>query len=322
MDFKKFNSIDQFRNLIKTVRDTAKYFSTPLPVIKFTGTTKVHGTNACIAYNPVTDAFLYQSRENPLSLTKDNAGFCMWGNQDHVKDAIKDFANQCGTKESIYVYGEWAGGNIQKHVGVTGLGKKFLVFKVVSDEVVQKLSCITFPELEDIHSILKFKTWEIEIDFSKPEVYQNQLVEWTLEVENECPVAKYFGVNNGVGEGIVYSNEDYTLTMKVKGEKHSSSKVNAQKAIAAVDVEKMASMRDFVDYACSDNRMAQGVGKLKEAGLDVSDNKNIGTFIKWVVNDIIKEEADTLIENQIDVKKIGGFIAEKCRTYYFAILPE
>lgn len=323
MEFRKFDSIDQYRNVIKQVHSTAKWNNTPLPTVKFTGTVKLHGTSAAIAYSPATDEYQYQSRERALSLTSDNAGFCAWGMQEKVKSVIRNIAEQYGTQDSIYVYGEWAGGNIQKGVGINGLPKRMYIFKIVSDGVVQDLSKLQLnKDFDEIYSILQFKTWEIEIDFNKPEQFQNQLVEWTIEVENECPVAKYFGLENGTGEGCVWANHDYSLTMKTKGEKHTNSKVKVLKDIAPIDIQKMEDLRDFVDSVCTDNRMDQGITKLKEAGLDVFDNKNLSAFIKWVVGDILKEEGETLIENQIDAKKMSGSVAAKCRNYYFSLLQE
>ena len=39
-----------------------------------------------------------------------------------------------------------------------------------------------------------------------------------------------------------------------------------------------------------------------------------------VVGDIIKEEQDTIIKNQIEIKKIGGAINNKARIYWFNYL--
>ena len=46
----------------------------------------------------------------------------------------------------------------------------------------------------------------------------------------------------------------YHCKDKVKGEKHSSSKV---KKLASVDVEKLNSIKDFVDYAVTESRLEQ-----------------------------------------------------------------
>ena len=74
--------------------------------------------------------------------------------------------------------------------------------------------------------------YTIDIDFNHPELSQNKIVEYTLEVEEECPVAKEFGFS-GIGEGIVfsYSDDEHSYTFKSKGIKHQKSKVKTVKKL-------------------------------------------------------------------------------------------
>jgi len=44
--------------------------------------------------------------------------------------------------------------------------------------------------------------------------------------------------------------------------------------------------------------------------------KSMGDFIRWVFNDIMKEEMDTMIASQIDPKKLGGPIANIARPWF------
>jgi hypothetical protein len=44
----------------------------------------------------------------------------------------------------------------------------------------------------------------------------------------------------------------------------------------------------------------------------------MGDFIRWVFNDIIKEEFDTIVASQIDPKKIGGPVANKARQWFMS----
>ena len=41
--FRKYNSTVQYSGLVKTVRDHCSYHNLPLPTLKFTGSTKIHG---------------------------------------------------------------------------------------------------------------------------------------------------------------------------------------------------------------------------------------------------------------------------------------
>ena len=139
---------------------------------------------------------------------------------------------------------------------------------------------------------------------------QNQLIELTEAVEAECPVGKAFGVS-GIGEGIVWTCvtpgwESSKFWMKVKGEKHSVSKVKT-----LVDVEALANIQAFLDYAVTEARLDQGFTEVA-----AKDIKDIAAFLRWMYNDIIKEEADTIEANGLDPKTIGKNISARARPWF------
>jgi hypothetical protein len=81
-----FPKIDQFRNVIRTISQQAAFTgmtdtgepiydgSLPKPIINFTGTVKLHGTNAGVSYN--TNSGLWaQARTHIVTPLYDNAGF-------------------------------------------------------------------------------------------------------------------------------------------------------------------------------------------------------------------------------------------------------
>ncbi|HET8688948.1 MAG TPA: RNA ligase family protein [Methanosarcina sp.] len=322
----KFGSIEQFKNVIKQVRDRAKWNGTPLPTLTFIGTCKLHGSNS--AYNVAPDdSYVFQSRERELSIESDNAGFCMWGerNVDDLNKTIENVRNQTGTKDRIVVFAEWAGGSIQKGVALNQLPKMFVIFNITLIDAEGKRTELTPDQIssvvhrtDEIKCIYDFKTWKIDIDFNDPQAVQNQLVEWTLEVEKECPFGKAFGIS-GVGEGIVYVNWDTGLKFKVKGSEHSASKVKTLKEIAAVDIEKMNSIKELVNSAVSENRLNQGLDKLGEMGLEI-DVKNTGAYIKWIVGDVMKEEKDVIVASGFDVKEIMPVVSEAAKKFWFETL--
>ncbi len=121
---------------------------------------------------------------------------------------------------------------------------------------------------------LIFPTFSMTIDFDRPELSHNKLVELTLQVEKECPVAKYFNIS-GIGEGIVWkcSLLDSSLWFKVKGELHSVTKVSS---IAAIDIEKIENIKEFVELTVTDNRLNQGIEYMEEMHHEIT-MKNIGT---------------------------------------------
>lgn len=116
------------------------------------------------------------------------------------------------------------------------------------------------------------------------------------------------------GEGIVwcyYDEDGNKLRFKCKGEKHSSSHV---RTLATVDTEKLESINDFVEYAVTEERLMQGLEKTY--GIDGSiDITKMGDFIRWVVNDIMKEELDTMAANGLEPKNVNSNISKVCRNW-------
>jgi hypothetical protein len=339
----KFPSIEQFRTVVSNVNrhfnfvgldenGEAIYDPTlPKPVITFKGTVKLHGTNAAVSYN--AKELWAQSRENIITPEKDNAGFAFFVESN--KEAFYELFAQVMDKtipwpdpykNTITIYGEWAGGNIQKGVGICNLPKSFFIFGVKitphteSEEELKANPAywVDYSYLKNnevkIYNINDYPTYSIDIDFNMPQLVQNQLSELTIAVEEECPVAKAFGFS-GIGEGIVWSAEfkGNVHRFKVKGEKHSSSKV---KTLAAVDVEKLNSIKDFVDYAVSESRFNQALENVFPNNEPI-DVKKMGDVIRWVVNDVIKEEMDTLVENQLEPKEINKYVSSKVREMFF-----
>ena len=322
----KFESIGQFRDVIKSVNDHCEKFGKEKPTLKFVGTVKIHGTNAAVNVDR-NDNMVFQSRERELSIESDNAGFCMWGNRNKdilmqtIQNVRQKFTN---FSTRIVIYGEWCGPGVQKGVAVSQIPNKiFVIFNItiIVDEENRfelnptQIGLVTVRS-GDIFTAYDFPTWEIDIDFNSPQTAQNRLVDLTLAVEEECPVGKHFGIS-GIGEGIVWWNPETNLKMKVKGEKHSVSKVKTVKQIAAVDLERMASVQEFVDSVMTENRLNQGLAKLSEMGLDNTDIKNTGAFIKWCVGDVLKEEGDLIVASNLDMKEVNPKLSEKAKNFWF-----
>jgi hypothetical protein len=323
---KKFPSIDQFRQVIREVKshhdfsgkdengDTVYKHSTPYPKIKFSGTVKLHGTNAAIVrYKNLTEESLeirteFQSRERVLSLTQDNAGFMLSMMAKDLEFLFRDTEY----KDYVAVFGEWCGSSIQKGVAISQCPKMFVIFGVMIDDVW--IEYYRKDNDQQIYNINQFQKYEMEIDFEQPELSQNQLIEITNAVEKQCPVGKHFGFE-GVGEGVVWKgnhNNNFYI-FKVKGEEHSVSKV---KTLASVDVEMVNSINEFIENTVTENRLKQGLQYMKENGIELSA-KSTGDFLRWVVNDVIKEETDTIVKNQLDPKKINSAVSTKARLWYF-----
>ena len=316
---KKYNSIEQFRNVIRKVKENHDYqgkdengnaiysHKSDYPTIKFKGTVKIHGTNAGVVLHK-NGQLDFQSRERVLSLEQDNANFMLSMSNLNWYKLLRRF----NFTDYVAVYGEWCGGNIQKGVAINGLAKMFIIFGIKIYDVWIELPADFQDNENKIYNILQFPTYEMDIDFNNPELSQNKLIELTMAVEEECPVGKFFGVS-GIGEGIVWTsfdNEDFKF--KSKGEKHSASKV---KTLNAVDTESLEGLKEFVDLAVTENRLEQGIQYLTEMGLSL-DQKSTGQFLGWMVKDVIKEETDTIVANQFDVKKVKSAVSNKARIWF------
>lgn len=325
-----FPEISQYRNLIRTVTSHAQYagkdvngeaiydMNRVLPTLEFVGTVKLHGTNAAICYD-YKDLW-FQSRERLLTVESDNAGFARHFTS-HI-DKLKNLCYKAGmgyNEGTICIYGEWCGSGIQKGVGISTLPKMFVIFAIrVNNEWLPYTEVSKFkdPEIQ-IYNIFDYDHRFITIDFTRAIDFQNTLGELTIAVENSCPVSKAFG-KEGIGEGIVWvcttpGYQDDKFWMKVKGEKHSASKV---KTLAAVDPEKVANINEFVTNTVTESRCLQSIAKLKEAHKPL-DRTSLGEFIKWIHTDILKEETDTAVANNINLDKIGGPIATAAKKWFF-----
>ena len=328
----KFPSIEQYRHLIHQVKTHYRFagldgaeepvydHSRALPTLAFRGTTKLHGTNAAISYDTGKHEFSFQSRSRVLAEGDDNAGFyaTMSPRVDDLNDliaTIQEVTTPCCT--NITIFGEWCGQGIQKSVAISEVPKMFVYFAVrltYGDGTAEWLDIdlVDYCNHTDIFNILDFYHEKLEIDFNCPELSQNKLIELTEAVEAECPVGKAFGIS-GIGEGIVWTCitpgwESSKFWMKVKGEKHSVSKV---KTLAAVDVEALENIQKFLDYAVTEARLEQAFTEVS-----ATDMKDTAAFLRWLYNDIIKEESDTIEANGLDPKTLGKNISARARPWF------
>lgn len=120
---------------------------------------------------------------------------------------------------------------------------------------------------------------------------------------------------NMISEGIVWSCDFNGVrhSFKVKGEKHSVSKVTK---LASVDVEKLNSIQEFVDYSVTRVRFEQGLKEVFNSPSEM-DTKRTGDIIRWVVKDIMDEETDVMVENGLSPQDVNKYISTKVREMFF-----
>lgn len=343
-----FPSIEQFRTIVSNVNrhfnfvgldeqtGEAIYDHTKIkPTLTFKGTVKLHGTNAGVCFNE-TEGIWVQSRENIITPEQDNAGFAFFveSNRQDFLNLFSDILNTTGidmVNNTVSIYGEWCGGNIQKGVGITNLPKSFFIFGVkvtphVDSNDLEAVkanpaywidhSYLKVPEAK-IYNIMDYQTWEMDINFNEPEMVQNKLSELTIAVEDECPVAKAFGFS-GIGEGIVWACEYKGVVhrFKCKGEKHAGkSKV---KTLSKVDDVKINKAREIADKVTPTWRLAQMIEKSCDLGNGGElDRAKLGVYLKMVMDDVLKEDSDILIEAGLEPKDVSKYVSEIARRYFF-----
>lgn len=343
----KFSSIGQFRNVIHDINHAATYVGkdaegNPIydelkekPVLKFTGTIKLHGSNAGVVQVSPSNEIYFQSRERIITPTSDNAGFAFFAenNRNHWERMFEQLRNDYNVPEnvSIGIFGEWAGKSINNNVAINNIEKSFFIFAIkiidfsneeanffLSKDIVRNFNSTT----NKIYNIYDYPTFEIEIDFNNPLLKQNELIELTTKVADECPVAKEFG-HSGIGEGIVFTTywNDVQYVFKSKDKRHSkSSKVHTLKV---VDENKLSKVQDVavkvtpiwrLEQMLTDSCDLNNGGKV--------DRKNLGNYIKAVISDVLKEESDLLFENNLEIKDVQSKIGDIARNYFFQMEKE
>lgn len=348
--FISFRKIGQFRNIIREISIQSSYIGLdnndkpiydslkPKPTIEFNGTVKLHGTNASVCFNK--DEVWFQSRKSKITPEKDNAAFAFFANNNietfkTFHKCLLDRTNHRSYDDvTICIFGEWCGGNIQSGIALNSLEKMFVIFaiKVVpnNDETyshyLEKDKWLNLRSTDNnIYNINDFDSFKVNIDFEQPHLVQNKIVELVESVEKECPVGKKFGMiidkDNTTGEGIVwtgwYNNDIYMF--KTKGEKHSVTKV---KTMVKVSIEKLNSINEFIEYAVTENRLNQAIEQIFTLSSEVPNIKKTGELIKWIMSDIVKEECDTLKDNNLEPKDVAKDISIKVRNWFFNLLDK
>jgi len=348
--FISYGSIGQFRNAVRAIREQAQFVSYDKetdkvvmdkdrkpPILPCVATEKIHGTNASVCYSK-PDGLWVQSRKNIITVERDNAGCAaaVEENREAWLKIIKDLAKDHNVDLSdsvISIYFEWCGGSIQKKSAVSGLNKRAIIFNhfkvsplVPEDKESSWLStngrCC--PE-SNIFNVSNFSVWKFDIDFSNPSPSVNKMIKIVEEkIEPSSPLGEAMGIKNNTGEGIVVTTyfEGVLHRFKVKGEKHSKSKV---KKLKPVDEKFEAIKIDFVNnYAYKASRLEQAWQEV--FGIDNEkcqpDITKMGDFLRCVFNDVLKEESDIMEELGLEPKKISGSISSVAREWFKDQLDE
>ena len=299
-------SHDPFPSIVK-LQSMVKNFEAfdDLPAtLKFHGTVKLHGTHADIVCmrsensENATKSIQFQSRNRIITPQSDNCGFAKWMTESKRMASVEALVGRLqaiyGQDKDIMIAGEFCGETIQKHVGISELPKFFVIFAVKVDD-----KWVYHENLNDvgvrIFNIEQFPTFGVTINKMDPLNQPNidKIMALTLAVEADCPVAKTLGAS-GIGEGIVWRSLDDpspSLWFKTKGFQHCAT-VNVEDEDEK-DAVNEKEIRLWAQEHTTENRLNQGLDHLREFNAPLV-MKSIATFIKWVVDDTMKEEGGDL----------------------------
>lgn len=259
------------------------------------GKVKLHGTNAAIQL----DSMAAQSRSRILGPEDDNLGFFAFVDSLD-KEAITS------SLSGVTVYGEWCGPGIQKGVACSQIPHKlFAIFAVMKDDLIYYSS-------DDIRSMISIKSDRIKIipEYSQlvmPEkddiqAFVESINNSVLKVEKEDPfILAEFGIS-GEGEGLFFAppvcarDSFDKAAFKAKAEKH---RVQKQKKSVTIAPEKLRGAQDFAKNVVTEPRFQQALGETCKEGLL---DKNIGSFLRWIVSDAMTEGADEISANGLNKK--------------------
>lgn len=332
----KWAEIQNFHNLRKLVK-TYPELLVGKSEVTYKAKVKLHGTNAGVRVS--SDGSVHAlSRTSVITPQNDNAGFAGW-----VYLNSDSFASLSNPSHDVVVYGEWCGPGIQQGVACTKLSQKvFAVFAIrlldVNDDV--KNQFIVEPEeikailsgcklIGTMHVLPWYSVNEKDCEFTldlldmneKTVIGVDEINQHVLEIEKCDPWVKAeFGVE-GIGEGLVLYPVDvehggYTnfvnLSFKAKGEKHQTvSKTKPVQSSATVEDNVV----EFVKMVCPLARLEQGLMTVN-GNLDTPDMKNMGPFIKWIVQDVLKECQAEIAASGIDLKVIMKNVEKLARTWF------
>jgi len=324
----KYPAIEQFRHVYKSIRTSAEYNGLLYPIINFTGTAKLHGVNAAVVQLP-DGTRNGQSSNKVTTVDDDHMGFAKYI-VDHSADFDLLFDAMQHPKETIIIFGEFAGKGIQKNIGISKLPKTFYPFECLcdpnSDYTYTILNPVATPGT--LPAVASFYHKVVAIDFSKSlKKLTALLAPYTQEVEDRCPVAAHYlpDDTNLIGEGVVWKTifNGEVIRFKVKGDKHfEASRVPKQPRTA----EELANITNYDRVALqlfSPERCQQAIFEIYGPSWEQDIGyKELGTYLKWVLEDTWKEEYDILEEAKLTTKQVSKPLGRLARTYFIGVFND
>lgn len=344
-----FPSIDRFDTLYSTISRRFSYigkdlngdpmydYNNPKPTLDFKGTVKLHGTNAGVSF--YKGSIWAQSRTRVIKIVdslldiEDNYNFGSFV-QDK-KDIFLSLFTQVKNAYSISddsvisIYGEWAGKGILGSTAISNLERSLYIFGLRVTDVDQDfsdprsqdvgwLSPEYIQEIPDhrIYNISNKNVHTVSINFNSPSEALKEIEQKVDEVATKCPIAAGLGVE-GAGEGIVYSciYKGSLYLFKAKSPKFAETKT---KTAVPICYEKVESQREFADKVVTQARVEHAI--VEVFGSSPLDRNKTGDIIRWILQDIAKEEQGILQESGLTLKECSSAIACKTKALFFGLI--
>lgn len=221
-----FRDTKNLHSLYTQVRENCNFHDKEYPTVQFHGTVKAHGTHMDVV--KTNDEIFCQGRSEIFNAVKaDSFGFYQFFkyHESKFEKIFKRIEEKCGFDTenfNIVINGEWCGKGIQKGVAISHCEKMFIAHDVkfvpkdVSTENLafyrpELVECVYSENVDDrIFNTEMFQTFEYTLDFnhSYAEIYE-ELMQITLQVENQCPIGLMFGVVKFEIDMYEFHTDDY-----------------------------------------------------------------------------------------------------------------
>ena len=318
------------------------------PLITFVGQVKIHGTNAAIRFEE-DGSIVCQQRGGDVPDDETHFGFKTFVQSlpKHVTDLMLAQARQSFSRIEtrkrredptvehpvpfpFTVFGEWFGaGVIRGNTAVNQLqDKRFYIFAVSSGtqgSEEEGTEDTRFwgdgKNIDPLHPLIlnaaNYYGVTVDINFNSDASIAEglkRMSECTAEVEELCPVGRELGVT-GTGEGLVWTalgDNDNRVWCKTKGDKHSKTKVRAVNPEAEA---KKSALATFASSLVTQGRINQAMHVLP-----ASDKSKTGDVTRWVVNDILREEALAISESGFDARELTALLGRQASRMFLDTL--
>lgn len=297
-----------FLDQLKTLKRAGKL---PMSHVDIEGTVKLHGMHADIVFDisstDTTDSIIFQSRNRECAPDASQHGWpCNIAQHESTLKGLRDQVlvrhNELNPNQDIdsqhplIIAGEWIGPKVQKDVGVSELSHRLVILTIQINGVWQHdldYADIEAPEAA-IFNVQRVPPYHVRLDLDDLSMENPALIEMQRladEAEKCCPFAAAFGIENSMGEGIVWkpnipeARNSAKYWLKTKGPKFGpENRIRSSNSSTGQITPRQAAKKWLTE-----RRIEQGFEYLAE--MQTAGKARFKVFKQWVTDDILLEEA-------------------------------